>query len=86
MAFDDDLARLEELVRSLEEGHLTLEESLGAFNEGMALATRLSNQLKEAEQKILVAAAEAGQAPRLRPAPGLGAGEPASAGREGTES
>lgn len=71
MAFEDDLTRLEELVRCLEEGRLTLEESLGAFNEGMALAARLGNQLKEAEQKILVATAEAGQAVQLRPAPGL---------------
>ncbi|HUW64320.1 MAG TPA: exodeoxyribonuclease VII small subunit [Spirochaetia bacterium] len=71
MAFEEDLARLEELVRCLEEGRLTLEESLRAFDEGMALATRLGNQLKEAEQKILVVTAEAGHAPQLRPAPAL---------------
>ena len=80
MAFEDDLIRLEELVRSLEEGRLTLEEALDAFNEGMALSTRLSDQLKEAEQKILVVAAEAGQAPRVRPVPGP------PGGREGTDS
>jgi len=69
MAFEEDLARLEDLVRRLEEGRLTLEESLAAFNEGMALAAGLSTQLKEAEQKILVAAGS--QPVTLHPDPGI---------------
>jgi|GEM_PF-3690445 len=84
MAFEEDLARLEELVRCLEEGRLTLEESLAAFDEGMALATRLADRLKEAEQKIVAVTADQGGTPRLVPAPALGA--PAQAGREGTDS
>lgn len=74
MAFEEDLARLEELVRNLEEGRLTLEESLAAFGEGMALATRLGDLLKEAEQKVMAATAAAG-APHLVPAPELQPGE-----------
>ena len=71
MSFEEYLARLEEMVRCLEEGRLTLEESLRAFDEGMSLATRLGNQLKEAEQKIMMVSADAAGVPQLASAPGL---------------
>ncbi len=35
--FEDDLKRLEELVRSLEQNELSLDESLAAFEEGSKL-------------------------------------------------
>ncbi len=47
-------ARLEEIVGRLEGGGLTLEESLEAFEEGVALARESENRLNEAEKRVEV--------------------------------
>ncbi|HET92419.1 MAG TPA: exodeoxyribonuclease VII small subunit [Chloroflexi bacterium] len=52
LAFEEAFAELEETVRKLESGGLTLEESLALFERGQALATRCNTQLDEAELKI----------------------------------
>lgn len=54
ITFEEALARLEELVRSLEEGKLPLAESLTAFEEGVALLRRCTQELEEAEGKVEV--------------------------------
>ena len=54
ITFEEALARLEELVRSLEEGTLPLAESLAAFEEGVALLRRCTQALEEAEGKVEV--------------------------------
>ncbi|HOB22546.1 MAG: exodeoxyribonuclease VII small subunit [Firmicutes bacterium] len=54
ITFEEALARLEELVRSLEEGKLPLAESLAAFEEGVALLRRCTQELEEAEGKVEV--------------------------------
>ena len=50
--FEDAMARLEEIVQSLESGNLSLEESIKAFEEGMKLARFCSQKLEEAEKKV----------------------------------
>ena len=52
LTFEQAFSRLEETVRKLEAGGLTLEESLALFEHGQALAARCNTQLDEAELKI----------------------------------
>lgn len=51
-AFDERLARLEELVAELEGGELTLEDSLSRYGEGVKLLRSARNQLEGYRQKI----------------------------------
>ncbi len=50
--FEAALGKLEELVRRMEAGDLTLEESLKAFEEGTRLARFCSRKLDEAERRV----------------------------------
>ena len=50
--FEAALGKLEELVRRMETGDLTLEESLKAFEEGTRLARFCSRKLDEAERRV----------------------------------
>jgi exodeoxyribonuclease VII small subunit len=50
--FESALVRLEEITRELEEGDLSLENSLKIFNEGIRLAAYCSEQLAEAQKKV----------------------------------
>jgi exodeoxyribonuclease VII small subunit len=50
--FEVMLAKLEEIVRRMEAGDLTLEESLAAFEEGIKLSRRCSETLDEAQRKV----------------------------------
>ena len=50
--FEDAMKRLEDIVQNLESGDLSLEGSLGAFEEGMKLVSFCSKKLEEAEQKV----------------------------------
>ncbi len=52
VTFEDDLARLAEIVAALEEGPETLEEMLTLYEEGVAITKRLEKVLDEAETKI----------------------------------
>ena len=52
LKFEDALARLEQIVHTLEAGNLPLEESLKAFEEGIALARHCAKYLEEAERRI----------------------------------
>ena len=49
---EQSLARLEELVESLERGDLSLEESLKAFEAGIKLTRQCQETLAAAEQKV----------------------------------
>lgn len=51
--FEDKLASLEELVHKLEEGSLTLEQTLKTYEEGITLAKNLSSELDKAEARML---------------------------------
>ncbi len=52
--FEQSLERLQTLVRQLEGGELSLEDSLQKFGDGMSLAKRCQEKLSQAEQKIEV--------------------------------
>ena len=52
LKFEEALARLEQIVHTLESGSLPLEESLKAFEEGIRLARSCARYLEEAERRI----------------------------------
>lgn len=52
--FEKSLAELEQLVARMEQGDLTLEESLKQFERGIALARSCQQALAEAEQKVKI--------------------------------
>ena len=52
--FEKALDELEQLVDSMEEGDLSLEESLKAFEKGVKLSRECQEALQVAEQKIQV--------------------------------
>jgi exodeoxyribonuclease VII small subunit len=51
-SFEEDLRRLEEIVRSLEEGNLELDKSLSLYREGIAAYQRCRRMLDAAELKV----------------------------------
>lgn len=52
--FEKALEELEELVSSMEDGELSLEGSLQAFEKGIKLTRECQAALKKAEQKVQV--------------------------------
>jgi exodeoxyribonuclease VII small subunit len=52
LTFEEAFAELERIASRLEDGGLTLEESLVVFERGRALAAYCSQQLDEAELKV----------------------------------
>ena len=58
--FEKDLQELEALVEKMEEGDLSLEDSLVHFERGIALTRACQKALTEAEQKIQILLAEDG--------------------------
>jgi exodeoxyribonuclease VII small subunit len=67
--FGKSLGRLEEIVAKLEQGSLSLDESVALFREGKTLAQRCEQLLKEAQTAIESAASGAAPQPAGRPAP-----------------
>jgi len=53
-SFEKSLAELESLVGTLEQGDLSLEESLKSFERGVELTRNCQEALKLAEQKIRI--------------------------------
>jgi len=49
---EEALARLEEIVRSLESDEVSLEDSLRLFEEGVRLADALKKRLEESELRV----------------------------------
>lgn len=52
--FEKSLAELEALVTAMEEGDLSLEESLKAFEDGIRLTRNCQAALQQAEQKVQI--------------------------------
>ena len=52
--FEKTLQDLEALVERLEQGELTLEESLQEFERGIALTRRCQQALRDAEQRVKI--------------------------------
>ena len=53
LSFEQSLARLDEIVRHLENGDLPLKESLTLFEEGTGLIKNCGMMLDEAEQQVV---------------------------------
>ena len=50
--FEENMNRLEQIVRAMEKGDVPLEESLKMFQEGTALVQSCGKLLDEAEQQV----------------------------------
>ena len=53
MTFEQQLARLEEIVSALEQGDVQLADSLALFEEGTKLISACTKQLDQAEQQVV---------------------------------
>jgi len=62
LGFEKALAELEQLVEQMEQGELSLEDSLKQFERGMALAQNCQAALRAAEQKVEQIVVKNGQA------------------------
>jgi exodeoxyribonuclease VII small subunit len=54
MNFETSLDALEQLIKKMETGQLSLEDSLKFFEEGIQLTRQCQTALKEAEQKVQI--------------------------------
>ena len=59
--FESALAELEKLVERMEQGELSLEQSLKDFERGVELTRFCQNSLKEAEQKVRILTEKSGK-------------------------
>jgi exodeoxyribonuclease VII small subunit len=65
--FEEAMARLEQIVRGLEAGNLSLDDSLRAFEEGTALLRHCARRLEETERRIEILMQDEGGELRARP-------------------
>ena len=54
MNFEQSLKRLDEIVKNLEKGDVSLADSMSLFEEGTALIKGCGAMLDEAEQKVVM--------------------------------
>lgn len=59
--FEEALQELERLVNSMEEGELSLEDSMKAFEKGIKLTRECQTALQKAEQKVQILLNESGE-------------------------
>ncbi len=59
--FEESLQELEEIVEQMEQGDITLEQSLKAFERGIKLTRTCQKALQEAEQKVQILLEKDGQ-------------------------
>ena len=52
--FEQNIATLEHLVKQMESGQMTLEDSLKAYEDGVTLIKNCQNELEKAKQKIQI--------------------------------
>ena len=52
--FEDKIEQLEALVRQMEEGGMTLDETLSHYKKGVKLAAELKKDLAAAQEKLTV--------------------------------
>ncbi len=65
--FDELLSRLRALVERLEGGHISLEDGLRCFEEGMTLCKRGADILDQAERRVEILLGTGVQGPRTAP-------------------
>ena len=54
MSYEQALARLEQIIRAMENDKIPLAESLALYEEGVGIVRRLSAELDDAERKIKI--------------------------------
>lgn len=54
VSFEEQIVKLEETVRKLERGDISLDESLALFEEGVKLTKDCQEQLNKAEKKVKI--------------------------------
>ena len=54
MSYEQALARLEQIIRAMENDKIPLAESLTLYEEGVVIVRRLSAELDDAERKIKI--------------------------------
>ncbi|MEO5343832.1 MAG: exodeoxyribonuclease VII small subunit [Gammaproteobacteria bacterium SHHR-1] len=59
--FEASLKELETLVASMEQGDMSLEDSLKAFERGVALTRQCRDTLQQAEQRVSILSQESDQ-------------------------
>ena len=59
--FEEALEELERLVSAMEEGELSLENSMKAFENGIKLTRECQTALQKAEQKVQILLNESGE-------------------------
>ncbi len=59
--FEDSMTELEQIVAQMEQGDISLEESLKAFERGVKLTRTCQKALQEAEQKVQILLEKDGQ-------------------------
>ena len=52
MTYEQQLQQLEALIKQLENGELSLDQALAAYEQGVALIRACQQQLEQAEQRI----------------------------------
>ena len=52
MKFEEGLQRLEQIVGTLDEGEVSVDEALALFKEGLLLTKELSKRLDDIERKV----------------------------------
>ena len=67
LSFEDAFAELEEIVRQLEDGSLTLDDALALFERGQGLSTRCQQLLDSADLKVQQLAPRQGGGYQLQP-------------------
>ncbi len=60
LKFEEAFQKLEAIIKKLDEGNLTLEDSLKAFEEGVRLSRHCSKKLDEAEKRVEILLKESG--------------------------
>jgi len=59
--FEEALERLEQIVKKMEAGEMTLEESLKAFEEGIRLSRLCAKKLDEADRRVEILLRQEGE-------------------------
>lgn len=54
MTFEQSIKRLDEIVKNLEKGDVSLSDSMSLFEEGTALIKACGEMLDKAEQKVVM--------------------------------
>jgi exodeoxyribonuclease VII small subunit len=78
--FEEELTDLETIVTQIDSGELSLEDSIGAFERGVALVRSLNHKLDEVERRVEVLMR--GAQGELKSAPYQGEGVPKDDGED----